>query len=296
MTRRAAPVAPFAGIGCMLIAVGLWTGHDAASKWLAASYPVLVVLFWRNLFALPPAVILVGTRGGLQALPFRVLVVCWLRGVGGAVAYGTYVFALPMMPLADAAAVGMTAPIMILVLSTWLLKERLDRPRWIAVLAAFAATLFIVRPGGDMPALGATLLLGGTMLYALMMILTRRLGMIVEGPTLNLHTSVATLATMALGVPIAWAWPAWDDLAIFVLVGAITGLANFFMIQAFRLAPASTVAPFEYSGILWAVLFGLVIWGEWPSRDVAIGAVVIVAAGLFIVLRERRDGRRTAPD
>ena len=289
MKAAARQAGPLAGVLFMLVATGMWTGHDAASKWLAASYPVLVVLFWRNVFALVPAGLLVATRGGLQKLPPRLVLLCWLRGVGGAIAYGSYVFALPLMPLADAIAVGLTGPLMILVLSDWLLKERLDLQRWIAVLIGFAATLVIVRPDGSMPPLGAGLLLGGTMLYALMMIVTRRLGAVVEGPTLNLHTSAATLATMALGTPIAWAWPATGDLALFMLVGALTGLANFCMIQAFRIAPASTVAPFEYSSILWAILLGLLIWGDIPGWDIIGGAAVIIACGLYILHRERRS-------
>jgi S-adenosylmethionine uptake transporter len=292
MTATLRQAGPLTGVFFMLVATGMWTGHDAASKWLAASYPVLAVLFWRNVFALVPAGLLVATRGGIQKLPPRLLVLCWLRGFGGALAYGAYVFALPMIPLADAIAVGMTGPLMILVLSAWLLKERLDRQRWIAVLIGFAATLVIVRPDGAMPPLGAALLLGGTMLYAFMMILTRRLGALVEGPTLNLHTTAATLAVMALGTPIAWAWPASGDLALFMLVGALTGLANFCMIQAFRIAPASTVAPFEYSSILWAILLGLLIWGDVPRWDVVGGATVIIACGLYILHRERQTRPR----
>jgi drug/metabolite transporter (DMT)-like permease len=291
-TGPAARVAPFAGIAFMLVAVGMWAGHDAASKWLAATYPVLVVLFWRNVFALVPSALLVWRGGGLQRLTPKLRIVCWLRGAGGAVAYGSYVFALPLMPLADAIAVGMTGPIMIIALSGWLLRERLDPRCWIAVLLAFAAVLWVVRPGGQIPPAGAALLLGGTALYAFLMVVTRRLGALVEGATLNWHTSCATLAVMALGTPLAFAWPAWGDLALFILVGAITGLANFCMIQAFRLAPAPTVAPFEYSSILWAILFGLVIWDEWPSGEVLAGAAVIVASGVFILHREGQMRRR----
>tara|TARA_Y100001934_G_scaffold257272_1_gene326210 strand:- start:47664 stop:48509 length:846 start_codon:yes stop_codon:yes gene_type:complete len=277
----------------MLIAVGLWTGHDAASKWLTAVYPVLVVLFWRNVFALIPAGFLVLRAGRLQPLPPRLRLVCWLRGMGGAFAYGTFVFALPLMPLADTIAVGQVGPIMIIVLSGWLLKERLDRASWIAVIIAFAATLYIVRPGGEIPLLGAALLLGATTLYAFMMVLTRYIGGQVDGVTLNWHTSCATLATMTLGIPIAFAWPAPGDLLLFVLVGLITGLANFFMIQAFRLAPAPTVAPFEYSAVLWAMLLGLLIWGDVPSCSVTGGAAVLAASGIFIMRRESLIRKRS---
>lgn len=278
---------PAAGILFMLLATGMWVGHDAASKWLAATYPVLVVLLWRNVFALVPSGLLVISQGGLQRLPPRLLAVCWLRGVGGAFAYGSYVFALPLMPLADVVAIGMTGPIMILALSSWLLRERLDGRRWIAVGLAFAAALWIVRPGGSIPLLGGALVLGGTALYAAMMVLTRRLGALVGGPTLNWHVSCGTLATMALGIPIAFAWPAWGDLPIFLLIGLITGLANFCMIQAFRLAPASTVAPFEYGSILWAILLGFLVWGDVPSPEVLGGAAVIVTCGIYVMRREQ---------
>lgn len=275
------------GILFMLLAIGLWSGHDAASKWLASTYPVLVVLFWRNLFALAPAGLLVMKRGGLQPLPPRLLAVCWLRGVGGAFYYGAYVFALPLMPLADVMAIGMSGPVLIMVLSSLILRERLDAPRWIAALIAFAAVLYMVRPGGAMDPVGATLIVGGTLLYALMMVLTRHLSGLVDGATFNWHTSCGTFATMALGTLVVFAWPDAADLALFALVGAITGLANFCMIQAFRLAPASVVAPFEYSAMLWAILFGFLIWGELPGWDVLGGGAVIVATGLFLLYRQR---------
>src|SRR5690606_19839360 len=117
------PDAPVKAIVLMVVAVGIWAMHDAAAKWYAAFYPVFVILFWRSQFGLVSVLALTRYYGGIQPLPPRILLLCLLRASLGFCAFTSFVFALPLMPLADAIAVGMSAPIFITAASALVLKE-----------------------------------------------------------------------------------------------------------------------------------------------------------------------------
>jgi drug/metabolite transporter (DMT)-like permease len=284
--------APLLGILLLSTAVGIWALHDAAAKWYAASYPVLVVLFWRSLFGTVPVFLLASRQGGLQNMPIRLHLLCILRGALGFCAFSSFVFALPMMPLADAVAVGMSAPIFMTAASAFVLKEHVGIHRWGAVLLGFAAVLFIVRPGGQIPWEGASLLLFSNLMFTTSMLMTRSLGRIVTTASLSIYTALAFAVLSAIAVPFVWVTPVWEDAIVMSTVGLMAGLAQYAMTAAFRIAPPSVLAPFEYTGIVWGVILGFLIWGEWPSRDVVIGATAIVFAGLYIVHRERLAARR----
>ena len=284
--------APLMGILLLTTAVGIWAFHDAAAKWYSASYPVLVILFWRSLFGTLPVFVLASRQGGLQRMPLRLHLLCAVRGALGFCAFGSFVFALPLMPLADAIAVGMSAPIFMTAASAFFLKEHVGIHRWGAVLTGFAAVLFIVRPGGQIPWEGASLLLFSNLMFTTGMLMTRRLGRIVTTASLSIYTSLAFAGLSAIAVTFVWVTPDWDDAIVMSLVGIMAGLAQYAMTAAFRIAPTSVLAPFEYTGIIWGVILGFVLWGEWPSSDVAIGATVIIIAGLYIVHRERLAAQR----
>ena len=284
--------APVRAILLMVTAVGIWAMHDAAAKWYAAFYPVFVILFWRSQFGLVSVFVLTRYYGGIQPLPPRILLLCLLRASLGFCAFSSFVFALPLMPLADAIAVGMSAPIFITAASALVLKEPVGIHRWGAVLLGFAAVLFIVRPGGQIPPDGAALLIVSNLFYTCSMMLTRTLGRTVSTATLSFYTALVFSLYSAIGVLFFWVTPSWQDIAIFAAVGVMAGLGQFTMTAAFRIASPAVVAPFEYTGMIWGALFGLLLWNEWPSRDVVIGAVVIIASGLYIVHRERVRSRR----
>ncbi|MBT7614588.1 MAG: DMT family transporter [Rhodospirillaceae bacterium] len=287
---------PLLAIALIVVAVGIWATHDAAAKWYAATYPVFVILFWRSLFGTLPVFALASRQGGLQRMSLRLHLLCILRGTFGFCAFSSFVFALPMMPLADAIAVGMSAPIFITAASAFVLKEHVGPHRWGAVLVGFAAVLFIVRPGGSIPWEGAALLLFSNTMFTTSMLMTRRLGRVLTTASLSIYTALAFAVLSAIAVIFVWVTPSWEDWLVLVLVGLMAGVAQYAMTAAFRIAPSSTLAPFEYTGVVWAVVLGFGIWGEWPSRDVWIGATVIVFSGLYIVYRERlaAQRRRTA--
>ena len=283
---------PQLGIALLVLSVGIWALHDAATKWYAETYPIFVILFWRSLFGMAPVFLLASRQGGLQRMSLRLHLLSLLRGTVGFCAFASFVFALPLMPLADAVAVGMAAPIFITAASTWILKEPVGPHRWSAVLLGFAAVLFVVRPGGQIPWEGAVLLLVSNIMFAIGMMMTRVLGRVVTTASLSIYTVLAFAALSTIAVAFVWVTPAWDDAVVLATVGLMAGLAQYAMTAAFRIAPPSVLAPFEYTGLIWGVVFGFLIWGEWPSRDVIIGAIIIIAAGLYIIHRERIAARR----
>jgi len=151
--------------------------------------------------------------------------------------------------------------------------------------------LFIVRPGGQIPIEAAALLISSNLFYTASMMMTRTLGRVVSTATLSLYTALAFCFLSGVGVLFFWQTPTWFDLGIFAVLGVMAGIAQLAMTAAFRIASPVVVAPFEYSGMIWGALLGLLIWNEWPSRDVIIGVAVIIAAGLYIVHRERVRSR-----
>ncbi len=283
---------PLQGIVLIVVAVGIWALHDAAAKWYAAFYPVFVILFWRSLFGALPVFLLASRQGGLQRMTARLHVLCLLRGTAGFGAFACFVFALPLMPLADALAVAMAAPIFITAAAAFVLKEPVGPHRWGAVLAGFAAVLFMLRPGGDIPLDGAALLLASILFFTTAMMMTRHLGRVVTTASLTIYTAIAFAVLSAIGAAFSWTWPQWQDGLVLAAVGLMAGLAQYAMTAAFRIAPPAVLAPFEYTGLVWGILLGLLLWNEWPSPDMAVGAGVIVASGLYIVYRERLAARR----
>jgi drug/metabolite transporter (DMT)-like permease len=108
---------------------------------------------------------------------------------------------------------------------------------------------------------------------------------------MTLYTTLVFALFSALMVPVAWVTPATGDLLVMAGMGLLAGFGQLTITEAFRIAPSAVIAPYEYSSLVWAVLFGLLLWGEWPSRDVVLGVVVLILTGLYLLRRERRARR-----
>lgn len=279
--------APGRGIALMLGGLLVLTVNDAVAKWLTGSYPIPQVIALRGLFLMVPLLALLLWRGGIGALrPHRI------RNQAARAACftgSTYliVTALSLMPLADAVAFTFTSPLLIAALAPALLGERVGWRRWAAILVGFAGVVVMARPTPEAFRLVAFVALGAALMSALRDIVTRRISA-VESTDLTLFYS--TLATVVVGVAAAlafpWRMPAADDLALFVLLAALNGGAHFMLIEAYRWAEASAVAPFRYSALVWALLLGFFVWGDVPDAFLLVGAGLVVASGLYILHRE----------
>jgi len=275
-----------AGIGFMLLSILFYGVMDALIKYQAARYPVIEVMFLRNLFALIPLAWLVRRGGGWTALRTRQPRLQVLRAIIGFVSLICFIKALSLMPLPDVVAIGFATPLFITALSVPLLSEHVGWRRWSAVLVGFAGVLIMVRPGSGLLGIAAFVALLGTLTNALSIIIIRRLSA-TDGnaPTVASFTLFAVLVTGAV-LPFYWVTPTGTDWIMLVAMGLLGGFGQIASTHAFRLAPPVIVAPFDYANMLLATLLGYLVWGDVPGMAVLAGAVLVIASGLYIVYRE----------
>ncbi len=279
------------GIAYMLASVLALAVLNVLVKLLSARYPVIEIAFFRSLFALGPALLAVSTSGGLASLRTLRLGSHISRATIGLAAMLLMFWSYHLLPLADAVAIGFSAPLFLTALSVPLLGEKVGPWRWGAVLAGFAGVLVMVKPGATALDLGAVVALGAAVGYALAVITVRQLGRTEHPNTIVFYFTLNTGALSALALPWFWTPPTLADLGLMALTGLLGGAVQYCGTHAYTLGPAAVIGPFNYSAILWATLFGWLIWGDLPDRWVILGAAVVIASGLFIVLRETRRGK-----
>lgn len=280
------------GVVCVLAAVFLFSVFNAALKWLSADYSPTQLVFFRGLFGVLPLLAIGLWQGGgnpKRLVSARPRLQVW-RAAVAFMSNVLFVMSYAAMPLADAVAIGYAAPIFVTALSVPLLAERVGGHRWAAVVVGFLGVLLVARPGGGVWNPAALLAIGGTLGYALCSIATRQLSRYDGTVTTMLHSTGLYAVFGALTLPFVWTTPGWSDLVLIVGMSLVATGGMFFFVTAYRLARAATVAPFDYTAMAWAVLFGFAIWGEVPRWTSFAGIAVIVLSGLYILYRETRSG------
>jgi drug/metabolite transporter (DMT)-like permease len=281
--------ARLAGIGLMLVGVCLFSFGDALGKALVARYPVsellllrasvplviLLTLIWRQRATLPRL-----ERPGLQ----------FLRMVLSTAEVAAFFVAVVYLPLADTITYYLAGPIFVTALSAIVLREKVGWRRWSAVVVGFCGVLIALQPSAQTVSWPALIALGGSLSFAALMIVTRSLR---ATPDIVLAATqfAGTFSVGAVLAPLAWRMPGLPDLGLFVLAGCISIVALLCTNRALKLAPASVVVPYQYSMILWAMMFGYAVFGDVPSVATIVGAAIIIGAGLYIFLREQQLGR-----
>ncbi len=288
MTERSATLA---GIGLMLLAMLMFSLNDVMGKWLVATYSVGQVLLVRSvasLLILAPFAL----RGGLAQ--FRDAPRPWLQALRTVLAtfeVGCFYFAVRSMALADAMTFYLAGPIYVTALSAVFLREKVGVYRWSAVLVGFVGVLFALNPSSGSLSTAALVATAGSFTYAVMMIITRQLKS-TANVVLAGTQAMGALIFGAISAPFAWVSVRGVDYLLLAQLGAVSIVAVVFVNQSLRLAPASTVVPYQYTLIVWALLFGYIVFGSVPELHTIIGAAIIVASGLFIFLREQHIGSR----
>lgn len=260
---------------------------DAIAKWLGQDYTLTQLVFFRGVFGLPPVLLLAYMTGGMVTLRTRRWRVHLFRGLVMTASVYAFFAGLRHLPLADAWAVVFTAPLIITALSPLVLGESVGWRRWTAVLTGFAGVLLIVRPGLAAFQPASLYILVAAAAYAVNFLLSRKYAA-EDGTALNvLFITATSLVVATVLLPGQWHAPA-DGLtwSLFALMGTLGGVAMIFLTQAFRVAPAPVVAPFDYSAMIWAILWGWMIWHDWPDAATLAGAVLIVGAGIYVGHRE----------
>src|SRR3954465_12291650 len=281
--------ARLAGIGLMLAGVCMFAFGDALGKALVATYPVSELLLLRAAMPLMIMLALVWRhRATLPRLerPWLQL----LRMVLSTTEVAAFFVAVVYLPLADVITYYLAGPIFVTALSAIILREQVGWRRWSAVAVGFAGVLIAMQPSAQTISWPPLIAVGGSFSFALLMIVTRSLR---ATPDIVLAaTQFAGTFTVGLAMaPFAFVAPALPDLGLFVLAGCISIVALLCTNRSLKLAPASVVVPYQYAMIIWAVIFGYLVFGDVPSMATIMGAAIIIAAGLYIFIREQRLGR-----
>ncbi|WP_323036098.1 DMT family transporter [Pararhodobacter sp.] len=275
------------GILLMCVGVAMLCVNDAIAKTLTAGYSPAQVLFIRNIIALPFAILVVLRFGGRKALKSYRPAAHLLRGLIWLCAALLFFTSLKYLALAEATALIFVAPVFITALSALVLKEVVGWRRWSAVLLGFAGVLIVVQPGGSTFQMASLLPVATALFYAILMISARWVDPRESVWTLMLYLVGAGAVLAAFLMPFVWVPVLVQDLWLFVGIAFFGTAGMTMMTQAFRFAPASVVAPFDYTALIWATLLGWIFWGEVPALATYLGAAVIIASGTYIVWRER---------
>jgi len=279
--------ATLAGIGMMLLGILMFSLNDAMGKWLVATYPAGQVLLIRSAAALAILMPFVVRQGIMRTLKPERPGLQALRVTLGAGEVALFYVAVAYLPLADIVTIWLAAPVWSALLAWLLLGERVDAGRWIAIAAGFTGVVIALDPGGASLSIPALLALLGSILFAGMMITGRQLR---GTPDVTL-VAWQTLGALLMGIvllPFGWVAPTWADAALLSLLGIVAMFGHLSVTRSLKLAEASVVVPYQYTLIVWALVFGWLVFGDWPTPAMLAGAALIVAAGLALLLLERR--------
>ena len=271
----------------MVVAVALFSAMDAQLKLLAAHYPPLEVAFLRGVLSLPFVIVPVILRGRLERLKPVNVPLHLVRGVMSVVMLTSFVYAVRETSITATYSIFMCAPLVIAALSVPMLGEKVARAQWVAIGVGLAGVLLMLRPGGSQwSTMGGVAAVIAVAMYALSVITLRRLAQ--TDTTESMVFSFALLLSVGAGL---LAIPGWEplrasDWPMLFGVGLTGAMAQGFITNAFRHAPAAVIAPFEYTALIWGAALDLAIWHVLPSGVTLAGGSVVIGAGLYLIHRE----------
>lgn len=298
------------GLLCIIGGIAVFSIQDLILKLISDRYPLAQAMTLRGLVAGVLLTLFALRDGGLRTLVGPGWVGMMGRGWLMLAAYVSYYLALASLPLSTVIALFFCAPLVITVLSVVTLGEKVSFLRWLAVLVGFGAVIQMARPSEGILDLAAGLAVLSGVSYAASMVLARRMGaqqtataMAFWGNTVFLVVALAFGAIAGAGqldtsadptlafLTRAWVWPTPVDALLMSICGVTAALGLVLLTQGYRVASANVLAPFEYTAMVWGVLWGWVFFDDWPDTARWIGIAVIIGAGLFVLWRERVENR-----
>ncbi|MBV8740625.1 MAG: DMT family transporter [Sinobacteraceae bacterium] len=279
---------PFKAIGLMLLAVIAFAGMDSVLKLFASHYPVLQIAALRGGASLPFLVLLLLLRGRLMELrPVR-FPMHLLRAVLMLIVLLGFIYGVRSLSLADAYAIFLAAPLIVTALSVPLLGERVDWRRWTAITIGLIGVVTVLHPSpGHMISLGALATLVASTMYACNQIALRVITRSdTTGSVVFWMIGLVTLFAGLLALP-HWVPVRREDWLLLAVLGVFAAIGQQLLTEAFRYAPPSVIAPFEYTALLWGMVADRIIWGVLPTARVYLGGAIIIASGLYLIWRER---------
>jgi drug/metabolite transporter (DMT)-like permease len=300
------------GIICIILAQISFTTQDMAIKFISGNYALHQIVFTRSVTAIIFTLIIFGYRnGGFSFILTNRLGLHLLRGFGIVIANLCFFTSLVTISLAESVSIFFIAPLLITALSVLLIGEKVELRCWAAVLAGLAGVLIIMRPGFGGFNLTSLLPLTAALAYAVVQITTRKMGEKEKASTMVFYVQINLLVISSLfGLFFgnghfadetnptlyyllrSWTLPSLQDYLIMFTIGIGSGAGAYFVSQAYRVAKAGLIAPFEYTALPLSIFWSITIFGDWPDFNTWLGIVLIAGAGLFVVFSEIMQGRR----
>ena len=296
MIQPASPSAPkvrsgaLLGIGLMLLGMFMFSVNDVMGKWLVATYSVGQVLLLRSAAALAVLLPIMRRRKVPLALPPRPGLHA-LRIAFSTLEVAAFYWAVTYLALADVMTYYLAGPIYVAAFAVFWLGERLDRPRILAIAVGFLGVVVALRPSAATLSLPALIALAGSVFYSLLLITTRTLRE-TDDATLVLGQILGALIFGIVAAPFHWVTPGPVDLAGLLLLGIVSMAAHVCVNRSLKIAPASVVAPYQYTLIVWAIVLGYLAFGDVVGFWTLVGAAIICVAGLALLLLEREAAKR----
>lgn len=286
------------GIAWKVASAVVFTVMLALVKYVGDRVPVGQILFSRNFVGLLPVFLMVTLQGSVRS--------CLVTGnrfghvkraATGVLAMGLWFAALQRLSLPEATAIIYAAPLFMVVFAALLLGETVRIYRWSAVAVGFAGVLVIVSPqlagGADLEEAafaGVVLALTAALFMALTSVFVRQLTATERTSTIVIYFFVTASLISLVSLPFGWVLPSAEDFLVLFLIGLLGGVGQIMVTNAYQHAEASVIAPLEYTSMIWAVSFGYLFFGEVPRTMVLVGALIVIASGVFVILRERQLG------
>lgn len=282
----------YAGIAWLVCGFVLLVLSDATAKLLSESHSVMQVVSLRSLVLVSVLATFFAVTNRRELLHPGDLKMQSIRGSLACCSQYLFIFGISYVQLAEAAAAVYLGPIIMTALAPVILGERVGMHRWGAVLFGFFGMLVMLRPSADGLAWAMLLPASSAVFGALRDLVTRKMRSSGHPVTVLLYSNIIITA---VGLPVllsVWQPFTLPQFGLLVLSSALIGCAHLMHIHAFRIEEASLLAPFRYTGIIWGVLFGFLIWGQLPDNQVFVGAVLVIVSGLYIYRRERRQSNK----
>lgn len=296
------------GILMILGALFLFSIQDGLIKHLSGGYSVFQIVMIRSLAAAPIVFLILRLRDNTTHIGSDRWLAHLLRATVMFTSYTSFYLAIAAVPLATVVALAFTAPLFVTAGAVLFFGEEVGVRRWGAILIGFAGVLVVVRPGGESFEPAALFAVYAAFAYAASSLMARRLGSTESGAKMGLHTTFwfgIFGAALLIVIPLfgqaahpslafatrAFAQPTAIDLGLMVACSVIAGVGFYLLAEAYRVGRASVVSPFEYSGILWPVMWGVLFFNEIPDAATITGIGLIIGSGLFVMSRENVRGR-----
>ncbi|MCA9881592.1 MAG: DMT family transporter [Anaerolineae bacterium] len=301
------------GIGFIGLAMLIFSLQGIAVKWIGGDYSIMEIVLFRSVVAMPITLLLYRLEGGRGLPKTQQPFLEYVRGFFLFLSYTTAFMALAALPLAEVDAIRFSGPLMITLLSVFILGEQVQRYRWVALIVGFIGVLFIVRPGTATFNLGSVFALISVVFYAFSVLITRKLQETDSSATQAYYSSLVYLVAAIILNPLAYFVPemgdvhpslafllrAWNpptliDVLVMFGLGFVWAGGMYFIARAYSTAPASVVAPFEYVSLPINVVWGFLFFQEIPLPATWIGAALTIGSGLYILRRDQQIKSRKA--